>query len=171
MNSDFRDLLSLFAKHEVRCLVAGGYAVMHYSQPRFTKDLDLWLKPSMENAASVMRAFAEFGMPLIDVTKEGFASEGLQCMVGRAPVLFDFLTTLPGLDFETCWTARRTDESEGFPILLDCGGPPPLSCGSPGCGTYLPTPPSSKAPEGWSTPGRCRARFHLFAHEGQPFPA
>lgn len=68
MNSDFRDLLQLFAKHEVRCLVVGGYAVMYYSQPRFTKDLDLWLQPSVENASSVMRAFGEFGMPLIDVT-------------------------------------------------------------------------------------------------------
>ncbi len=46
MNSDFKDLLQAFANHEVRYLVVGGYAVMLYSQPRFTKDLDLWLEPS-----------------------------------------------------------------------------------------------------------------------------
>jgi hypothetical protein len=116
MNSDFRDLLQLFAKHEVRCLVVGGYAVMYYSQPRFTKDLDLWLQPSVENASRVMRAFDEFGMPLIDVTPKDFESEGLQYMVGRSPVLFNFLTSLPGLNFDTCWESRRTDESEGFAI-------------------------------------------------------
>jgi hypothetical protein len=54
MNSDFQDLLRLFARHEVRYLVVGGYAAMHYSQPRFTKDLDLWLEPSSDNAARVM---------------------------------------------------------------------------------------------------------------------
>ena len=50
MNSDFRDLLRVFAEHEVRYLVVGGYAAMLYSQPRFTKDIDLWLEPSPENS-------------------------------------------------------------------------------------------------------------------------
>lgn len=39
MNSDFRELLQCFAKHKVRYLVVGGYAVIHYAQPRYTKDL------------------------------------------------------------------------------------------------------------------------------------
>lgn len=116
MNSDFRDLLKLFAKHEVRYLVVGGYAAMHYSQPRFTKDLDLWLEPSPGNAARVMNSFGEFGMPLIDVAPADFEQESFQYMVGRAPVLFDFLTSLPGLRFPPCWETRVTDESEGFPI-------------------------------------------------------
>jgi len=116
MNSDFQELLQLFAKHKVRYLVVGGYAAMHYSQPRFTKDLDLWLEPSPENAVRVMRAFGEFGMPLIDVTPADFEQESLQYMVGRAPVLFDFLTSLPGLSFNTCWDSRVEDGSEGFSI-------------------------------------------------------
>jgi len=116
MNSDFRDLLRLFDRHEVRYLIVGGYAAMHYSQPRFTKDLDLWLEPSPENASRVMLAFHEFGMPLIDVTPEDFAQESFQYMVGRAPVLFDFLTSLPELRFATCWNSRVTDEGEGFPV-------------------------------------------------------
>ena len=118
MNSDFRDLLRLFAVHEVRYLVVGGYAAMHYSQPRFTKDLDLWLEPTPTNAQRVIRAFSEFGMPLIDVTPEDFSSEGLQYMVGRAPVLFDFLTSLPGLQFGPCWNNRVTDDHDGVPIHI-----------------------------------------------------
>ncbi len=116
MNSDFQDLLQLFAKHEVRYLVVGGYAAMHYSQPRFTKDLDLWLEPDHDNAARVMRAFGEFGMPLIDVTPQAFESESFQYMIGRAPVLFDFLTSLPGLVFTNCWENRVCDYGEGFQI-------------------------------------------------------
>ncbi len=116
MNSDFKDLLHLFAKHEVRYLVVGGYAAMRYSQPRFTKDLDLWLEPTPANAQRVMRAFGEFGMPLIDVTPQDFATESFQYMIGRAPVLFDFLTSLPEMRFPACWDTRLVDESEGFPI-------------------------------------------------------
>ena len=116
MNSDFKDLLRSFAKHEVRYLVVGGYAAMHYSQPRFTKDLDLWLEPTQANAARVMAAFREFGMPLVDVTPDDFAKESFQYMIGRAPVLFDFLTSLPKLRFVTCWKNRVTDTEEGFTI-------------------------------------------------------
>ena len=65
MNSDFRDLLRLCAEHEVRFLIVGGYAAIHYSQPRLTKDMDLWLEPSKENASRLMRVFHAFGIPLI----------------------------------------------------------------------------------------------------------
>ena len=116
MNSDFKELLRLFAKHEVRYLVVGGYAAMHYSQPRFTKDIDLWLEPTPTNAVRVMQTFAEYGMPLINVTPEDFAQESFQYMIGRAPVLFDFLTSLPKMRFTTCWKSRMTDDAEGFPI-------------------------------------------------------
>lgn len=116
MNSDFRDLLRVFAEHEVRYLVVGGYAAMLYSQPRFTKDIDLWLEPSPENAVRVLRSFAEFGLPLIDVEQSDFENEGLQYMVGRSPVLFDFLTSVPGLEFGPCWEKRTVDTGEGFEI-------------------------------------------------------
>lgn len=121
MNSDFRDLLRLFADHEVRYLIVGGYAAMYYSQPRFTKDIDLWLEPSEANSQRIVGVFSEFGMPLIDVVPEDFAKEGLQYMVGRSPVLFDFLTSLPGLTFADCWETKTIEENEGFPIFyLGC---------------------------------------------------
>lgn len=89
---------------------------MLYSQPRFTKDLDIWLEPSADNAARVVKAFHQFGMPLIDVTQADFAQESFQYMVGRAPVLFDFLTSLPGLSFASCWAKHTVDADEGFDI-------------------------------------------------------
>ena len=117
MNSDFKELLQTFASQKVRYLVVGGYAAMQYSQPRYTKDLDLWLEASTENASRVMQSFKEFGLPLLNVTPADFAAESLQYMIGRAPVLFDFLTSLPGLAFSSCWKRRLTDESEGFPVF------------------------------------------------------
>jgi predicted nucleotidyltransferase len=117
MNSDFKDLLRIFAKHHVEYLIVGAYAVIHYTQPRYTKDIDLWLKPSKENAARVARAFYEFGLPLVEVTQEDFESEGLQYVVGVSPCQIDFLTSLPGFyDFNTAWISAEVASIEGIPV-------------------------------------------------------
>lgn len=65
---DFKDLLNILEKHKVRYLVVGGYAVMKYTEPRFTKDLDLWISTDEENSKAVFAALKEFGAPLKDLT-------------------------------------------------------------------------------------------------------
>jgi len=117
MNSDFKDLLQIFAEEQVEYLIVGAYAVIHYTQPRYTKDIDLWIKPSVENAQRVAKAFQKFGIPLIEVTQEDFAQEGLQYVIGVSPCQIDFLTSLPGTrDFDTAWQQRVTAKSEGINI-------------------------------------------------------
>lgn len=114
MNSDFRDLLKCFAKHKVRYLVDGGYAVIHYTQPRFTKDLDVWLEPTTANARRSAVAMTEFGVPLIEITEADLAREGTQFLVGRSPVQIDFLTSIPPLKFADCWKRRKTSRQDDF---------------------------------------------------------
>ena len=41
ISSDYRDLFKILNKHKVRYLVVGAYAVVYYTEPRFTKDLDI----------------------------------------------------------------------------------------------------------------------------------
>ena len=117
MNSDFRDLLQAFADQRVRYLIVGGYAVIFHGQPRFTKDLDVWVEPTKENARLVAAALRQFGIPLIEVTEEDFAKEGTQFMVGRPPVAIDFLTTVPGLSFAQAWEKRIPDSEEGITVF------------------------------------------------------
>ena len=112
MNSDFKELLQSFARHKVRYLIVGGYAVIHYSQPRYTKDLDLWIEPSVKNARAVVKAFAEFGIPLIEITERDLATEGTQFVLGVAPVMLDFLTSVPPLSFADCWKRRKHVKSD-----------------------------------------------------------
>jgi len=76
VNSDFTDLLSLFNDNGVRYLVIGGYAVIQYAEPRYTKDLDLWISTDTANAAAVYRSLQEFGAPLTGLTEDDFAEEG-----------------------------------------------------------------------------------------------
>ena len=116
MNSDFKDLLRIFAEEGVEYLVVGAYAVIQHTQPRYTKDLDLWVKPSAGNAKRIARAFHRFGLPLVEVTEEDFAHEGLQYAVGMPPSQIDFLTSLPGADFSSAWEARAEGTVDGLLI-------------------------------------------------------
>ncbi|NQX01321.1 hypothetical protein HQ447_11745 [bacterium] len=117
MNSDFKDLLRIFAEEQVEYLIVGAYAVIHYTQPRYTKDIDLWIRPSLVNAARVARAFYKFGVPLVEVTQDDFTREGLQYVIGASPCQIDFLTSLPGMpNFESAWETRSTGKVDGISI-------------------------------------------------------
>jgi hypothetical protein len=63
-NPHYRELLQALNEYEVEYLVVGGYAVMKYTEPRYTKDLDVWVYNSSQNSAKLFRALAKFGAPL-----------------------------------------------------------------------------------------------------------
>jgi hypothetical protein len=52
MYQDYKDLLSAFHAHGVRNLIVGGYAVIFHAQPRFTKDIDVFIKADLAKCAS-----------------------------------------------------------------------------------------------------------------------
>lgn len=120
MNSDFKDLLRILFECEVRFLVAGGYAGydrLHHSQPRYTKDIDIWIEPSPRTTQKIMRAFRIFGVPDARIVPGDLATPGTQLNIGVPPCEIDFLTTIPGLDFESAWPNRViSKEEEHFSI-------------------------------------------------------
>jgi hypothetical protein len=111
--SDFSDLLRLFEDSETRYLVVGGYAVMAYTEPRFTKDLDVWVEPTIENAKKVFAALSRFGAPLAGCTINDFASPDMVFQIGVAPVRIDILTGISGVEFEDAWAARERHPFQG----------------------------------------------------------
>ena len=113
VNSDFKELLSIFNDKSVKYLVIGGYAVIKYTEPRYTKDLDLWVKPDLDNAQAVVSALRLFGAPLTGLTTEDFAHEGYFYQMGVAPVRVDILMSIPGLSFDEAWEQRETVDFEG----------------------------------------------------------
>jgi hypothetical protein len=105
---DFKELLNLFKKHNVRYLIIGGYAVMRYSEPRFTKDLDLLVAVDEENARAVYSSLKEFGAPLQNLSPEDFAEEGYFYQMGSPPLRVDVLMSIPGISFAEAWKNRET---------------------------------------------------------------
>jgi hypothetical protein len=104
---DFKELLSILEKHKVRYLVVGGYAVMKYTEPRFTKDLDLWVSTDKENSKAVYAALKEFGAPLKKLSPDDFAQEGYFYQMGNPPFRLDVMMSIPGVTFENAWKNRE----------------------------------------------------------------
>jgi hypothetical protein len=113
MNSDFRDLLNLFNANKVRYLVVGGYAVMKYTEPRYTKDLDIWVEATPKNARAVFKALRQFEAPLAALTEADFASEGFFYQMGRPPARVDILMSIEGVRFADAWSNRLVSDFEG----------------------------------------------------------
>ena len=106
-NSHFKDLLSALNACGAKYLVVGGYAVMLYTEPRYTKDLDIWIESSPDNAARVFRALAAFGAPLAGIHAEDFAVPDLIYQLGMPPTRVDILTSISGVAFEDAWPRRK----------------------------------------------------------------
>ncbi len=109
---EFSELLSTFNEHGVKYLVVGGFAVMIYTEPRYTKDLDVWVETTPENASCVFNALRDFGAPLDGLTEKDFAEDGFYQM-GRPPSRIDVLMSLDGIDFAAAWENRTTAEFRG----------------------------------------------------------
>ena len=97
----------------MRYLVVGGYAVSKYTEPRYTKDLDLWIEASAKNARAVFNALREFGAPLVDLTEADFSQEGSFYQMGRPPARVDIVMSIAGLRFADAWRNRVPTDFDG----------------------------------------------------------
>lgn len=106
MNPDFRDLLAEFNAHSVEYLVVGAHALAAHGIVRATKDLDVWVRPSQDNAPRVMAALAAFGAPLQDLTEKDLTQPGLIFQIGLPPIRVDVLNEIDGVEFSEAWQRR-----------------------------------------------------------------
>lgn len=117
-NPDFRDLLYAFCGEGVEFLIVGAHAVMRYTEPRYTKDLDIWVNPTPENASRVMRALAIFGAPLDGVKEADFTDPEVVYQIGVAPSRVDVLTSVAGLHFRDAHDRRVEGTYGGVPVAF-----------------------------------------------------
>jgi hypothetical protein len=106
VHSDFSDLLATFNAHAVEYLVVGAHALAAHGYVRATKDLDVWVRPSLENAPKVLRALTAFGAPLQDLSEQDLAQPGLIFQIGVPPVRIDVITAIDGVQFPDAWNGR-----------------------------------------------------------------
>ncbi len=113
---DYRDLFKVLNRYKVRYLVIGAYAVVFYTEPRFTKDLDIWVEPSEQNAKRIYQALTKFGAALKGITFEDFTNEKIIYQIGIAPVRIDIMMGISGLRFDRAWKNRKKSKYAGISI-------------------------------------------------------
>jgi hypothetical protein len=98
--------LRVFSHYKVEYLIVGGYAVAFHAEPRFTKDLDILVSASQENAHRVFQALRAFGASLSGLTEKDFEKEGYFYQMGKPPLRVDILMSIDGVEFNDAWTRR-----------------------------------------------------------------
>ena len=117
-NPHYKELLQLLNEFDVEYLIVGGFAVMKYGEPRYTKDLDVWVRNSPQNATRVVEALRKFGAPLEHdgISAATFAGRQVVYQIGIAPVRIDILTEITGVQFEQAWSRRVASTFFGVPV-------------------------------------------------------
>jgi hypothetical protein len=103
---DYEEFLELLNKHNVRYCVIGAFALAFHARPRYTKDIDILIEPSTENANRLLIALDEFGFWSLDLSVQDFSTAGNIIQLGYEPVRIDILTSIKGLEFADIWESR-----------------------------------------------------------------
>lgn len=120
LNDDFRDLLVQLSDGQVEFVVVGAYAVAFHGAPRMSGDIDLFVRPTPDNATRLHEALRRFGAPLgtAGITAADFSRPGLVYQIGLPPRRIDILTELSGVTFDEAWASRANAELSGRNIAF-----------------------------------------------------
>jgi hypothetical protein len=115
---DYKELLELFNSHNVEYLIVGGYALAFHGAPRFTGDIDLFVKPDAKNARRILAALAEFGMGSLDLSETDFTSSDNIIQLGVPPVRVDIMTSLTGVGWEKAESGKVSGNYGGTAVYF-----------------------------------------------------
>jgi hypothetical protein len=106
VHKDFEELFECLHQREVKALIVGAHAVAFHAKPRYTKDVDVLVEPSVGNARRLLQALDDFGFGSLDLTVDDFSRPGQIIQLGIEPNRVDFITSLAGLSFDEAWAGR-----------------------------------------------------------------
>ncbi len=106
LNQDFKEFIQSLNNNQVKYLIIGGYAVALHGHPRYTKDLDIWIELSEQNAANLVEALDAFGFGSLALQASDFLDPNQVVQLGYPPSRIDILTTPKAIDFASCYKDR-----------------------------------------------------------------
>lgn len=109
LTQDYKDIIELFNKHNVKYLIAGAYAMSKVGYSRSTYDIDLWIEKTKENALNIFNALNEFGVSFV-IEPDDFLEPNSVLQIGIEPNRIDILTDIDGLTFNEAWLNKQIAE-------------------------------------------------------------
>jgi hypothetical protein len=106
IHPDFSDFIAALVKNHVQFIMVGAFDLAFLGYPRYTGDMDIWIRPSSSNALALIKAIEDFGLKSLNLTLEDILSGNI-IQLGYPPVRIDLLTILDGLTSDEIWANRQ----------------------------------------------------------------
>jgi hypothetical protein len=118
LQADLRECVACLVSRHVDFLVVGGHAVAFHGYPRLTEDVDLFVRPTLENGRRIVEALTAFGFGSLGLTADAFTAPDRVIQLGRAPNRIDLLTGIPGVSFDEAWSGRVETDLDGLRVCM-----------------------------------------------------
>jgi hypothetical protein len=97
-------------------MIVGGYALAYHGAPRYTGDIDIYVKPDTENAQRIMTALAAFGFGAVGLTENDFKYPDKVIQLGVPPVRVDIITSITGVSWEDAFSGCAHGKYGDVPV-------------------------------------------------------
>ncbi|HEY0456839.1 MAG TPA: hypothetical protein VGE41_10725 [Verrucomicrobiae bacterium] len=118
MNKDWREFTALLNSHGVDYLIVRGYCLAYHGVPRYTGDIDFFIRISEQNAEKIEQVIQEFGFSSTGLGKQDFLQPGQVIQLGFPPHRIDLLSAIEAVSFDEAWEHRIPAELDGLPVFM-----------------------------------------------------
>ena len=103
---DFDEFIGSLIAHRVEFLIVGAYALAFHGAPRYTGDIDILIRPTLDNASRTLAAIAAFGFPTSDLTAGDLIDSRRMLEMGVEPVQIHIMSSITGVQWDEAWATR-----------------------------------------------------------------
>lgn len=118
LGKDLREFLVLLISKRVEFVIVGAHALAVHAMPRYTGDIDFFIRRSQTNAERVVACLVEFGFGTLQISAEDLTKEKIVVHLGRPPNRIDILTSISGVEFEDAWGSAVETEIDDVPVKI-----------------------------------------------------
>ena len=116
LSKDLREFVECLSSNNVEYLVVGALAVSWHGYPRYSADIDFFVRATTANADRVLMAIQQFGFGSLGITLEDFTAPGRVVQLGLEPNRIDLMTSISGVSFDDAWQTRVKGELDGIAV-------------------------------------------------------
>lgn len=119
INEDLAELVATLNSHKIEFLIAGAHALAFHGRPRFTEDIDFFIRKTEDNIMRLAKALQSTGITLDDAGQAAFLNdERGMIVIGNEPNRADLLNFLSGLNFDEAWENKLPGHLATHPVYF-----------------------------------------------------
>lgn len=105
---DFDEFFGSLTAHDVEFVVVGAYALAFHGAPRFTGDIEVFIRPTVENGQRLLAALSDFGFPVAELTPQQVVDPQRVLQMGVEPVQIHVMSDVSGVTWDEVWASKES---------------------------------------------------------------